>query len=378
MTLNEETNNEKLYIRMPQDVRLQNGLQIGDYIHIKDKNDGSITLMVEQSYINDVFSDGALSARVTESIYNQIEFENHIEVVDTITLGADPEYYLVNRLNGSLMDAMSYFTKWEAVGSDGLLGEVRPEPSLEPREVTANIGRLLATAKSTVGDDVSMLAGSYYMGISAGFHLHYGLPQSILANRNKFEPMINSILKALDFYVASISVIVEGEVDSGRRSSSFLAYGKVSDYRISHNTLEYRVVGGCFLKHPILTDGLLALGATVVEDAISRYKVLTENFTKCDDEIKITDLYPNLPTVRELFRIICTPDSTLAEQYFATIKEDVSKMLGYHEKSTPINLLFDNVNTYFSNNIGDNWGLGLPKWNIETKQAVPKYAVLDC
>ena len=375
MTVNTETNNENLYIRVPEDIRIKYNLRIGNYVNFNNKGGGTTTLKVEKSYMNDAFFEGSLDACVTEEIYNRIRFEDPIEVINTINLGADPEYFLLD-LNGGLLDARAYFTKWDMVGTDGLLGEIRPSPDLCSKVVTANIGKLLDTAKKAVGDDVSMVASSFHRGISAGFHLHFGIPQEILNKKDEFSTMIRSVVRALDFYLAPISTIVEGSNESGRRSAPSLTYGKVSDYRVRHNTLEYRVPGGCLLKHPILTGGLLALGATIVEDAISRYKVLTNDFTDFGNEIEIADVYPNIPDLKELFRIICTPDSSLARQYLTNIREDVSKMLGYEKRKTEIDLMFDNIDTYFSRDIGLNWNLKSDEWSIQTNSTV-RYMALN-
>ena len=356
MNANKTTNYENNFLRIPEDYRIKHKLEIGEFVNFRNVNGGSVTLQIAKAYISDMFSD-PLSAYVTDEVFEIINLDDSIEVVNDITLGADPEYFLIDKYTGKLIDASSKFNKWGEVGCDGLLGEIRPLPSIDPNIVVTNIGKLLARAKKSVGDNISMMAASYFKEVPAGFHLHFGIPKRILGKKPETGALINSIVRSFDYYLAPLGVVMEGGEESGRRSAPFLTYGKVSDYRIDCNTLEYRVPGGCFLKHPIFTKGLLSLGAVIIEDAVSRYKSLTNGFKEFNCDIKPNDIYPNIPCLTDLFSMMCTPDSSAAKRHITVIREDVQKMLGYNKRSCDINKLFDNIETSFSNNIDINWKL---------------------
>jgi len=72
-----------------------------------------------------------------------------------------------------------------------------------------------------------MLAASYYMGISAGFHIHFGLNPSILgSHRGPRANLLRQVVRALDYYVGIPATISEGQEDSTRRTAPYLEYGK--------------------------------------------------------------------------------------------------------------------------------------------------------
>jgi len=48
--------------------------------------------------------------------------------------------------------------------------------------------------------------------------------------------------------------------------------------------------GGSLLRHPILTRGVLGLGAVVIEDIISRIKICTDSFENLEHMSSRKDL----------------------------------------------------------------------------------------
>jgi hypothetical protein len=159
-------------------------------------------------------------------------------------------------------------------------------------------------------------------------------------------------------YVGVLSIIPEGSIDSGRRCAPFVSYGKVGDYRIDYRTLEYRVPGGALMKHPILAKGLISIGATVIEDAISRISEYTNGFDNTGSPSLIDDLsklYPNIPDTESLFKIICTPDISIAKKHMNNIIKDISQMIGFNDRAGSINEFINNIENNFDSNIDLNW-----------------------
>ena len=144
--MDEET--EGNLIRIPRDLRAALGLSVGEYLRLRSKKDGQIKLKVGQAYKNDAKDDNE-AAYVTESIFSMldlddlIEDESTIKTITNLTLGADPEYFIVDRTNGRIVHPQRYFNKFGPVGHDGMLAEIRPMPHQDENQVTTNILYLL-------------------------------------------------------------------------------------------------------------------------------------------------------------------------------------------------------------------------------------------
>ena len=168
------------------------------------------------------------------------------------------------------------------------------------------------------------------------------------------------IVKILDYYVGIPSILPEGKDDVYRRTTPYLAYGKPGNYRLDNRTLEYRVPGAALMKHPILAHGIISLGATVVEDIVSRIKHCTDNFTKLDyvsTDKDIRELYPDIPAVMTMFSIICSADTDLAMTYYDNIRSGIEKMVGYKKRADSIDEYFKCVESEisFSPDMEVNW-----------------------
>jgi len=112
------------------------------------------------------------------------------------------------------------------------------------------------------------------------------------------------------------------------------------------------------MKHPIMAQGLLGLGAVVIEDIVSRVKAITHNFTQLNEiatDADIRILYPHIPPVMSIFQSICSPTTDVAKSHLATIRKDVENMVGYARRAGSINNFFDNIETQFSIDVEDNW-----------------------
>lgn len=366
MTAEKQKLLEDRVIRIPKRYREKLGITVGEFLSLRAKNGEFITLQVEVAYKKDSKANEYF-AYVTDTIYSTLNLINNkedVKIVDEITLGTDPEFFIIDRQNkGNIIGANYWFDKWGEIGFDALLAEIRPAPSTNVNILVNNIRTLLNRVQQTINAEgtfnTDLYASSHYRGICAGFHLHYGIPKQLLGNHSTNKVILNTIVRVLDYYVTLPCVVVEGMKESGRRCAPFISYGKIGDYRVDHRTLEYRVPGASLLKHPVLTEGLIALGATVIEDVISRARVLTDDFqnkTLLGYE-NLQKLYPGIPDMNTLYNAVSVPDDTNARYYFERIKSDVKNMVGYSKRISAIENFFVNVDTPFTNSIVKNWQL---------------------
>lgn len=365
---------EDRYIRIPSDLRDVHQLEEGEFVSLRVKTGEIITLQVSMAYKKDV-SDDPFSAYVTREVFNALHLteevkrhEQEIDVVDNITLGCDPEFFLIDKRNTEIVQAYRLFKKFGQVGHDGVLMEVRPLPSTSEIVVMNNIYNLIGKARESInrhkkidGSNVVMMAASHYRGLTTGFHLHFGLPPQILGfNKKPKKAFQRQIVRALDYYVGIPAIIPEGEEDYIRRAAPHIIYGKPGEMRVDNRTLEYRVPGGSLMRHPILTVGILGLGAIVIEDAVSRMKMCTNAFNKLEDVSSpehLKDIYPNIPDVFELYRTICSKDLTTARKHMDIITNDISQMVGFEKRKSSIEQFFRCIydGTQFSRDIEENW-----------------------
>ncbi|MDX1314405.1 MAG: hypothetical protein R3356_02785, partial [Eudoraea sp.] len=372
--------------RAPREFRELFDISLGDFVTLKTNDGRTLSFAVEKAYDDDVQAD-SLSAYVTDRVYphvaNKLAQSCDLDLVNGITLGCDPELMLIDRDTGNLISAQAFLNikKWGPVGYDGVLLEFRPAPSVDEAVVVENIYNLLAQTrpflnKCKVYPNVMLAGVSSFRGnaavalnartntplvhsgmnLTAGFHLHYGLPKEILGYQKNF--VAQQVVKALDYYVGVPSIIPEGDYDNFRRTVQGIEYGKPGMFRLDHRTLEYRTPGGALMKHPILAKGLIGLGAAVIEDIVSRVKTITDGFTRLNEianDADIRILYPNIPPVMEIFRVICSPTVAGAKSHLDVIRRDVEKMIGYARRAESIDNFFNHIETKFSVDVEENW-----------------------
>lgn len=373
----EEALYERRVIRTPKDFREFTEIELGDFLDLRTVDGKLLSLSVEKAYEADAKAD-PLSAYVTSGIYKVLVGDNaheyDVQLVDGITLGCDPELLLIDRKTTNVVSASHFFKKWNPVGYDGLMLELRPLPSTNEAVVIDNLWSLIRQARATIdakntksrghnlygytGNPIMITAVSAYRTLTVGFHLHYGLPKELLGWPKRF--IANQIVKAMDYYVGVPAIIPESDKDYHRRTVPYMAYGKPGDYRIDNRTLEYRVAGGSLMRSPVLARGIMALGAVVMEDITSRIKHVTDNFVDLDVVSKDDDirkLYPHLPPVMTIFSAICSPSITPAMNMLDRIRNDVEKMVGYQRRAESIRAYFEVIdkNINFSPDVEENW-----------------------
>ena len=360
---------ENRIARIPLEKRTLLGIDLGTFIFLREKTGSILTLQVANAFSEDVIDDPSV-IYITSEIFNKIDIKPHtnvvsIETVSGITLGCDPEIFLVDKTTGAIISANRFFQKWTQVGFDGYMMELRPSPSTDEFMLLDNIHNLILLARKTlnhqnIGKSCKMLGVSHYGTFTAGFHLHFGLPPILLKRQTGTRSLMIQIVNALDYYVGIPSIIPEGTTDSFRRTVPYLDYGKPGNYRLNSRTLEYRVPGGYLMRHPVLTLGLISMGALVVEDIISRVKVCTDNFMEIEKiatHADITELYPHLPNIKELLSTICSTSTKNANKHLDTIEADFEEMLGWKKRETYIKQFINCIrnNVTFTDDVEYNW-----------------------
>lgn len=364
---------EKTYVRMSQELREKHEFQLGTYVSFRLEDGGVVALQVATAHKEDL-ERNPLHGHVTSEVYeligvNSDESEQEIDLITDITLGCDPEFFLVRKDGGERQRAGRFFSRGGDVGYDhnGKVMEIRPLPSEDEKTVALNILDLLTKGRTIMNNvdpqlsNLTMMYGaSYYQGTTAGFHVHFGLPSKILGPGYLPGAVAMQIVKALDFYLGIPCVIAEGAEDFKRRTMPNVAYGKPGGYILDDYTLEYRVPGGSLLRHPTLTRGLLGLGAVIIEDAVSRIRRATDDFNNlslmsANSDIK--ELYPNLPNVQDIFFVMCNRDINIALDLMSVITEDIENMVSFSNRKSTVQAFLTSVLSQetFSNDIEYNW-----------------------
>lgn len=353
---------ENRLIRIPENLRLEYNFSLGELLVL----DTDVVLQVEEAFQNDLDVYGNSYVFVTSEILNKVGCAKHtLKYAEDVTLGCDPEMFLLESTTGHMINPAQFFKKYDAIGYDGMLCELRPLPSVSADDVSDRLGSMIKSVRNTLDaqglTSVKTVCRSSYGGIQAGFHCHMGLPKELL---NKSLPsqkeIIKAIVRALDYYVGVLAVIPEGSSDSSRRCAPFVNYGKVSDHRADIRTLEYRVPGGALLKSKVLSSGLLDLCSLVTKDAITRLKMYTHDFQDVyirDALTMVKHLYPNVPDTETLYKLICVPNTDAALKHTdKVISKDLSAMFNFKTHSKNIDRMLSILEDDSSNDACLNWG----------------------
>jgi hypothetical protein len=270
------------------------------------------------------------------------------------------------------MSAGSIFGgKRTKLGSDCGLVELRPNPGRTEAEVVRNMQRLIRVANQRLFDamktksfykerDLDFVARSALGVRPAGFHLHFGLPTRLKARTPATREFLRQVVYILDYYVSVPSIIPEGEKDSNRRLGR--RYGRPGDFKNENGiTLEYRVPGGYHMRSPMLAKGLIGLGALVVEDVLSRTKVMTDNFrqlSKFSRYNHIREVYPNIPARQMVVRALTVKHTKMARRYLDNIATELAEMLGFENHADSVTKFIEYIagdKHSISEQMSENW-----------------------
>jgi hypothetical protein len=244
--------NEDRLIRIPLALRNALDTKTGSFLYLELKNNNLLPLQVAVSYVNDAMKNDSCGY-VSKDTYDQLlikkeHTDSRIKPADNILIGADPEFFLVDRVTGGNISASHFFSHYGDVGSDCGLAELRPRPGFSEHELVSNLNELLNKAYKHLSNrtlfknrKMDMIAASMLNKSAAGFHVHFGLPNMLLVGTSQSHQILRRIVDVLDYYIGIPSILPEGSEDFRRRSDKYSKYGKPGDYRSDSLTLEYRV-----------------------------------------------------------------------------------------------------------------------------------------
>jgi|WetSurSiteA1Bulk_404760.scaffolds.fasta_scaffold02319_3 hypothetical protein len=364
---------EDRLIRIPKGLREQLGLELGSFLTLKGTS-SVVYLQVYQAYTEDVSKEEGC-VFVSQNTWDLLDIAhlNRVLAAEEILIGCDPEMFIMDRGAKMVTSAAHFFHHYGEIGNDNGLLELRPRPSINPKEVTETIRGLINQAAMRIKNrtifknrDLFLMAASNVNGTSAGFHVHFGLPSYILKQDAERVWILTNMVTILDYYVGVLSILPEGDTDAARRSQKFTRYGKPGDFRADDNlTFEYRVAGGHLLKHPVYTEGLLTISKLVMGDILSRLEKMSNKdktkmyFTKYDDLRKA--IYPNLPERLEVYETLTAEKINRALGHVEKLANDYSKMIGFDkhkeviEKYLSLALSAAGDRTKISDNLEENW-----------------------
>jgi hypothetical protein len=225
-------------------------VQWGKTKHIVQKVDPSPELTIE---LADLFA---------KAIYRfELQYKDETYKNTQALLGMDPEFMLC-RADGKVVSAAQFLQREGRAGYDGIrvkgkvvypLVELRPKPSVEPRQLMIHLMQTMRKAANQIDNPhLSWVAGGMpKKGFCLGGHLHFSL---IWLN--------SRLLRALDNYLALPLILIEDETSRNRR----LHYGFLGDFRHQfHGGFEYRTLPS-WMVTPRITKGVIALARVIADN----------------------------------------------------------------------------------------------------------------
>lgn len=216
-----------------------------------------------------------------------------------ISLGADPEFMLRNRITSEMVVASKFFPRQGHVGCDQRsvagqkrlypLAELRPDPKSNYRELFKEIeSNMKQAVQMAPYNNVQFLGGSMpFPGYPVGGHIHFG---GVKPSR--------AILKALDNYLALPLLLIENPESARRRRKK---YGALGDFRVqAYGGFEYRTPAS-WLVSPKITKAVLALANLIIVNHTHLTKdflasdSLTEDFYAC----KKVNVYRRINSIKD-------------------------------------------------------------------------------
>jgi len=350
----EEENN---VIRIPELYRHDLNFQIGKDIFLKYKDNSIKNFQIDFAYKEDLLNPW--SAYLTQHSFDNLKILKQ----NYITIGCDPEFFLIDTKTYTMSNASNYFRFNSDVGNDGFMGEFRPKYSDNENDVATNIMNLINRARNKLnttknGKDIMLYGVSYLDEFSGGYHIHFGLPKFLLISNSFNNKLLTQIVSILDYYIGIMAVLPEGTDDAQRRTNKAVSYGKPGAFKYNRMTMEYRTPGSHLLRHPILTKGIMAIGYLVMNDII---KNLIDNNLLIPDNIQQTinnlKQHYNIPPSIDIHDAICSPYIVKALNYLNDIKHKLTTMYLYKNKEQNItdyiNVVENNIK--FIGNIEFNW-----------------------
>jgi len=200
------------------------------------------------------------------------------EGIEKITIGADPEFAVVDPKTGMAVYGDTLFKphgeKFNQVGSDGPCAELRPDPANSVDGLVRNIETLLKNGTRRIAN-YDWIGGATFghpnmdRRYAIGGHLHFGLPNIKGAGENPKRILQNRVARILDELIALPLVKIDTPIPEHRRGPE--KYGRFEDVKTSNVKFEWRVPSGLWLVHQDLTHAVVGSAKAVVEECWKRY-----------------------------------------------------------------------------------------------------------
>ncbi len=362
-----------------EDLAERLGISNNDRIRLKVREGGTLVLITK--VLGKDFLVRADHGFVNRHAFSRIYREYNFSDPEIVTIGCDPEVflYLKNTRKALTFSYLSNIYHRECGGGDeigmdgaGFIGEFRPKPATDPREMTNSLRDLIFKANDVkklaftkewfqsktlmVGsgecNDWSLGGFSWFQKKPAGFHIHFGLPGKVLKNREYIYQMVF----ALDYFLGIPCISADGETmrRAGSREYWSGRYGQPSSHEVSSITLEYRVPGGFHLRTKTLSEGVITLGKLVVEDFLTRTKTAKPEWEGAET-ISSKDVY-NMPDREDICKELVDAKPKKLGIYIDDIRSKIEKMEMWHRYKDSITVFLDNCS---GNNLNpdliENW-----------------------
>lgn len=348
-------NTENYFARIPKPIRKEFGLKCGSYLKLETNNGEDLILQVNPAYNEDVKLIPNFSGIfVTSHVAEQLGLDKpNINTVDKLTLGMDPEAFLVDE-NGHTVDAAEHFNSFE-IGPDCGLIEFRPNPSTTPQGLVKNLYKLINKATNKLKPRwLDIVAASNFNFKPAGFHIHFGYNSGL----KNYMPQIKLVGSLLDYVVGVLALTKEIREDKFRRGSS--SYGKPGDVKRSRVSFEYRVPGGRLMESPISAIGIVSIAEIAVKDFLSNCNSLTNDLKwpeKFETYDQLREVYPLIPSKDIIYEVLTNTTDT--ETYLHRMEDNIIQTIqnfdGYNNKKKEIEMFFNYESTYAENNLINHW-----------------------
>ena len=214
---------------------------------------------------------------VTESTFRRIvgdnnDTDNNVWISSDINdgvLGADPEFIFKDN-DDTIVHANNLLPYTGILGSDGAMAEIRPTPSITPKEFVDTVTNIFSEgAKIEKLKDLQWLAGCFYKNdhrtFPIGGHIHVGTPIQLVngLSHTDLKWFFYCLNKILDEMVGVPLTKLDGVINSKKRR---IEYGYFGELRCDENRLEYRSLSGTWLAHPDLTEAVTGTIKAIVNE----------------------------------------------------------------------------------------------------------------
>ncbi|MCK5016156.1 MAG: hypothetical protein KAS32_03710 [Candidatus Peribacteraceae bacterium] len=315
------------HIRMPKRLRESLDLDFGDWLTF-DTKIGPLSVMVVDTTLEDLIHYGddkalvCVHSPVLESISSEVYIDRH-----QITIGADPEFFILSKKTKRLVEAYKLFTHEGQLGSDGDLAEIRPDYTLGPEQLTENIKHLIKSIPKRIPEYLVPYASSWYAHRCSGFHVHLGMPIELLSfAAEQTDRFLKNLVTALDYFVGVPAAVLD-DTDKRRFSRE---YGRPSDYRISMRTIEYRTPGGFHLKSPAYTLSLLSTAFYVTETILKDAEETSGGWVDMNEIVQFKYLQNkyDIPNKRDIQNVFLAKGRSRLSKASSRVFDTLPRMMG--------------------------------------------------